>query len=136
MTSSGWTKGYRSADPRIETVQCARCGEVKRTTEFRLLPHGSFASYCHECQRQSTRDWRSQNHEAILARRRTAYTRVPHPERRCAICGQTFTARTSMSRYCSITCRRRRQVDLTREWRAEQRPRAVISGSRAMVIRA
>jgi phage FluMu protein Com len=117
---TGWTSGYRRVDSSIATMRCARCGEVKPTTEFRLLPHGSFASYCHECQRQATRDWRTLNRDVILARRRAAYTHVAHPELRCAICGQTFTARTSMSRYCSVACRRRRKVDRNRESRAER----------------
>ena len=54
-------------------MRCARCGEPKPLAEFRRLTSGSWSSYCRECARQCTREWRARNRDEINAGRRTAY---------------------------------------------------------------
>jgi hypothetical protein len=71
--TKGWAKGYRAADSLGIDLRCARCGESKPVEAFRLLRHGSRASYCNPCQVAATRAWRAENREEINARRRAAY---------------------------------------------------------------
>lgn len=66
-------------------------------------------SWCRECMRAATRDWRARNRESENAARRAAYREAhPLPERACAVCGRLFVKRPN-ALVCSRRCRDRRR---------------------------
>lgn len=55
------------------TRRCARCGETKASSEFRLDSRGFRRSHCKTCSLAMNREYRARNRDALLARRRAAY---------------------------------------------------------------
>lgn len=70
----GWKVGYRMRD--VTTARCARCDQELPIASFRVLRHGSHASYCTPCQVRLTREWRAANRDENNARRRQAYRKA------------------------------------------------------------
>ncbi len=86
---------------------CTSCGQTKALTSFRALRTGSFCSWCNDCQRRATRDWRNRNRDSINASRRAAYSPAAHPAIACQVCGRAFIAPTRQAAYCSPAHKRR-----------------------------
>lgn len=88
------------------TLSCARCGKSYPIEAFRVLGHGSRASYCTECQKQATRDWRAANRDEINAKRRAVYPRQVHQPKACGFCGETLIPTRPFQRYCGPKCKK------------------------------
>jgi hypothetical protein len=71
-------------------------------------------SWCRDCARQATRDWRRRNPElmAWMNERR----RLGEREKACLDCGRSFTFRNSLAQRCP-SCRRRRKLEQRRQLR-------------------
>ena len=80
------------------------------------------SSWCRECHRQATREWRARHRDEVNARRRESYRRAnPKPDgRRCIECGGEMPeARNADALVCSPECRMaRRRTQASACWRA------------------
>ena len=91
--------------------RCSNCSEWLPLEAF-VANHRMYlgrSSWCRECARAATREWRVRNRERVNAERREAY-RAEHPvvSKGCVVCGATFTGRPDRI-VCSDGCRRARQ---------------------------
>jgi hypothetical protein len=95
---------------------CRRCGLTRPPEDFRPAPklRDSLSSWCVECHRQATRDWRARNPEQVAAS--NAARRVKHAPRRCSECGETFIPVRRDSQACSPECSERRHRRIDRRW--------------------
>jgi hypothetical protein len=96
---------------------CSRCGQRKSATEFprnsKML--SNLHSWCRDCSRQATRDWRAEHPEYERAHNE-ARRRGPL-EVRCLDCGETFAARSVLQHRCPA-CQRRYRNSSSRPRRA------------------
>jgi hypothetical protein len=88
-----------------ELLEVASAGGLRAQSRMHLGRH----SWCRECARAATRDWRERNRERENAERRAAYREAnPLPERPCVVCGRPFAKRPD-ALVCSPNCRWRRK---------------------------
>ena len=71
--------------------------------------HLGRGSWCRDCVRRATEDWRQRNRERVNAERRVAYREQhPLPERPCIVCGEPFGKRAD-ALVCGERCRNQRK---------------------------
>ena len=85
---------------------------------------------------QATRDWRKRNRDDINAARRIEYrAEHPLPEKRCVVCGGSFTKRPEAI-VCGEECRRERnRARLERQRKAAARSGDLWLGSSSCNLR-
>ena len=109
-------KTVSSWQERLNTEKrCSNCSQFLPLDAF-VANRGAWkglSSWCRECHRQATRDWRARNRDELNARRREQY-RLEHPlheGRRCGECGREIPAtRNANALVCSPACRQARQA--------------------------
>jgi hypothetical protein len=76
-------------------------------------------SWCRDCAREATRDWRRRNRKQINEQRRREY-REAHPlqTRPCVVCGRPMTKPTN-TLVCGEDCRRQRRIEQRRDLRVK-----------------
>jgi predicted nucleic acid-binding Zn ribbon protein len=105
----------------VTEKQCSGCSRWLGLEEFPLncRMHLGRSSRCRECHRAATKDWRDRNRERINAERRVEYrAEHPLPEKRCVVCGGSFTKRPD-ALVCGEECRRERRREQRRSLRRE-----------------
>lgn len=94
-----------------------RCSNCSAWLPLEAFPvnrrrHLGRSSWCRECARAATRDWRNRNpgyQVAYNAERRAAYrAENPLTERACVVCGRPFVKRPN-ALVCGPRCRERRK---------------------------
>jgi predicted nucleic acid-binding Zn ribbon protein len=101
---------------------CGHCGRWLPRGEFpaHKARHSRLSSWCRECHRQSTREWRTRNRDEDKARRRERYRAAhPLPDRTCVVCGGPLGQRKIGALVCSARCREKRKRVQRREVRAK-----------------
>jgi hypothetical protein len=91
--------------------RCTNCSAWLPLEDFpaNRRSHLGRGSWCRQCARAATRDWRRRNRERENAERRAAYREQhPLPERPCAVCGRVFAKRPDAI-VCGERCRNRRK---------------------------
>lgn len=96
---------------RPKAKRCPNCSRWLPLDAFGVnrRMHLGRSSWCRECARAATQDWRQRNREQINAERRAAYRDAnPLPERPCAVCGKLMVKRRD-ALVCGPRCRKRRK---------------------------
>jgi predicted nucleic acid-binding Zn ribbon protein len=105
--------------------RCPNCSDWLPLEAFssNRRAHLGRSSWCRDCARAATRDWRERNRNQENAQRRQRY-RDDHPliERPCVVCGRPFAKRPDAI-VCGEECRRERKLEQRKN--AQRRERAV-----------
>ena len=100
---------------RVPTEKmCSNCSRLLPLESFprNERMHFSRHSWCRECAREATRDWRRRNPELVAWM--NEQRRLGERAKDCVDCGRSFTFRNSLAQRCPA-CRHQRKLKQRRE---------------------